>query len=239
MVIVKKLVISLWKCGDKKLQLYRPGQIIILKNFWDFFLEVWIPLKFGVNSNHRNLWNLYFKLCFDLEVWPMEKVVHLRLIYQIWIYKKKLEGRKVPFPIFEFRSSNQFWKIKEKVENGSGLLVSCSARPLARASALRDLGRRSAAPVTSSHTVRRRWVGASMPRQPLAPLLPLPFPSPARTPCRTRASLRSPLLAAHRTNPSSESNASECSVCHTTHRACGAVAPSLTPPPCVLCRNPT
>jgi hypothetical protein len=106
-----------------KIQWCRPWQIIILENFIDFSMVVWIPLKFKANSHLRNLWNFKFKFYFQLEVGPMDKVVHHRLILYNWNSHNFWRPGMQCFLLWNYGIWNRFGKFKSKTDIGLGPLV--------------------------------------------------------------------------------------------------------------------
>jgi hypothetical protein len=115
MPLVKEHRNLLYKCGYLKFYLGRPWQIISLDNFWDFSQEIWTPLKIKSNPKARKLWNLYFKICADLEVWPMVKVDPLHQIYHHRVYYNFWMAGKSRFPFLKsavWIGIGKLWKFK-------------------------------------------------------------------------------------------------------------------------------
>jgi hypothetical protein len=116
--------------------------------------------------------------------------------------------------------------LDKSFEKSKGCRARLSATPGAHLCALvpRDPGHRlpRRCIAVSSATVSSQ--GFNVMPITCSPLLPFP----ACTPHRARASLRFPLLCARPPHPKPELITGEHSMCRATHRACAAIAPSLT-----------
>jgi hypothetical protein len=129
--LVREPGFLLYKCGDLKLYLCRPWQIIILGNFWDFLWKVFIPLKFKSNLKYRKLLNSYFKICAGLDVWPRTKDFSLDQIYHPQIFHNFLGQESLIF-YFWIRTFEVDLENHSKFKRGSGPPVNGFQQPLAR-----------------------------------------------------------------------------------------------------------
>jgi hypothetical protein len=114
------------------------------------------------------------KFCFELDVGPMEEVVHIRLVYQIWIFHNFLRSGRCHSLILFFGSLNQYWTINSKFENRQGPLVIIFPQPLTHGSSMPHwtLGTRRVGPLLLlPHAI------VPSRRVPFPFLLPLRYPS--------------------------------------------------------------
>jgi hypothetical protein len=133
-------------------------------------------------------------------------------------------------PIFDFGRSKRFWIIHSKIKIGEGPPVSFSARPIARGPAHAT---RVASAAPSRQRVQSRAVESSVEGSPTLArhysVETFPSPFPLFIPHRGKHCMHTLLCSARPPHPPPESTASERSLCHTTRRVCGALAPPLTP----------